>query len=107
MLRILATFIFVFCFSGCSLFIEKVPPLKLNLNPPPPLQLKKIEFIVITKESSQIIFDLAKNESDYVIIGLTDEGYRNLSLNLRDIANYIIYQNKVISSYKDFYEKTR
>ena len=41
---------------------------------------------------------------DPVLFGLTDEGYEALSKNFAQIRAYMLQQDEIIKSYKEYYE---
>ena len=78
---------------------------KLNLEPTEPLQLKKVSWVVITEENYKEVFEaLTRRNKNLVLFGLTDDDYEALSFNLMAIRNYIILNNDIITSYKQYYE---
>ena len=78
----------------------------LALADPKPLELQDIDWIIITKENSDEVFEKIKNDKngDYALFALTDNGYEKLALNFADIRNKIAEQRQIILSYKDYYE---
>lgn len=81
---------------------EKV---KLNLQEPPAVSTRKVEWFVITPDNANEIFaELEKKKYDVVLFGLTDDGYENLSLNMAELRAYILKQRAVLKAYKDYYE---
>jgi len=102
--------IFVGLLASCyskpiSIITEETirPPLSLNL--PPPIELKNMEFYILKRENALKIFDkLEKNKKAPIIIGMSVEDYKNLAMNLDDLNHYIAQQNKIIDSYKKYYE---
>lgn len=98
---------FISCY-GCStkeIEIASIPVKKEALNIPNPeaLKLTNIEWIVITSENSDEVFKKLK-DYNYVLFGITDKGYENLSNNFLLIQNYILEQKTIIESYKKYYE---
>lgn len=78
---------------------------KLNLQEPPAVSTRKVEWFVITPENANEIFaELEKKKYDVVLFGLTDDGYENLSLNMAELRSYILKQRALIKSYKEYYE---
>jgi hypothetical protein len=110
--------IFLPLLSGCAtfgLFGKKVEPIEvktvavertpLNLREPAPLRPKPLEWVVITPENAEEVWKkLRENNTNLVIIGLTDDGYENLSITMAEIRNHIHYQNSIIQKYKEYYE---
>jgi Leucine-rich repeat (LRR) protein len=78
---------------------------KLNLEEQPPLKLKNVSWIVITEENYKEVFELLESrKKNLILFGLTDDDYESLSYNLMAIRNYIILNNEIIKSYKQYYE---
>ena len=61
----------------------------LALEDPTPLELQDVDWIIITKENADEVFEKIKNEKngDYALFALTDNGYEKLALNFADIRN--------------------
>ena len=78
----------------------------LALEDPKPLELQDIDWIIITKENADEVFEKIKNDKngDYALFALIDNGYEKLALNFADIRNKIAEQRQIILSYKDYYE---
>ena len=78
----------------------------LALADPKPLDLQDIDWIIITKDNADEVFEKIKNDKngDYALFALTDNGYEKLALNFADIRNKIAEQRQIILSYKDYYE---
>ena len=78
----------------------------LNLQDPVPLKLQDVEWIIITKENAEEVFEKVKNDKngDYALFALTDTGYEKLALNFADIRNKLAEQRQIILSYKEYYE---
>ena len=76
------------------------------LDMPAPLELQDVDWIIITKDNAEEVFEKIKNEKngDYALFALTDNGYEKLALNFADIRNKIAEQRQIILSYKDYYE---
>ena len=78
---------------------------KLNLSEPNAVNLKDVNFLIITEQNSNVVFkQLETSNKDKVLIGLTDEDYIKMSENLLELKRYIIEQRKIINSYKEYYE---
>jgi hypothetical protein len=104
--------------SGCAsfgFFGKKVEPIQvqtvavertpLNLREPTPLKPKPLEWVVITPENAEEVWaKLRSNNSNVVIIGLTDDGYENLSITMAEIRNHMLTQSNIIKKYKEYYE---
>ena len=78
----------------------------LAIENPAPLELQDIDWIIITKDNADEVFEKIKNEKngDYALFALTDNGYEKLALNLADIRNKLAEQRQIILSYKEYYE---
>ena len=78
----------------------------LALENPAPLELQDIDWIIITKDNAEEVFEKIKNEKngDYALFALTDNGYEKLALNFADIRNKLAEQRQIILSYKEYYE---
>jgi len=83
---------------------KKREPLALDM--PTPLELQDVDWIIITKENAEEVFEKVKNNKngDYALFALTDEGYEKLALNFADIRNKLAEQRQIILSYKEYYE---
>lgn len=108
-----------FLLSGCASFDffggPSVKPIevktvqqdkiKLNLQEPPSVEPRKIQWFIITPENAEEVFaELERKKYDVVLFGLTDDGYENLSMNMAELRAYILKQRSVIKGYKDYYE---
>ncbi len=78
----------------------------LDLNAPKPLELQDVDWIIITKDNAEEVFEKIKNEKngDYALFALTDNGYEKLALNFADIRNKLAEQRQIILSYQEYYE---
>ena len=78
----------------------------LALADPAPLQLQDVEWIIITKDNAEEVFEKIKNDKngDYALFALTDTGYEKLALNFADIRNKLAEQRQIILSYREYYE---
>lgn len=104
--------------SGCSLLpkwgedvkpitvkTEAVARTPLNLPDPAPLKMREVQWLVITPENAEQIWQKLKDEKkDLMLIALTDEGYEMLAMNIAEIKNLIAQQRSVIIKYKEYYE---
>ena len=78
----------------------------LAIENPAPLELQDIDWIIITKDNAEEVFEKVKNDKngDYALFALTDTGYEKLALNFADIRNKLAEQRQIILSYKEYYE---
>ena len=82
--------------------VERQP---LGLEKPEIRQLEKLKWIIITSENADEVFKKLKEGGiDPVLFGLTDEGYEALSKNFAQIRAYMLQQDEIIKSYKEYYE---
>jgi hypothetical protein len=77
---------------------EYVTPPKPIVPKPDVLNLREIEFIVVTPENAEEVF--ANLDTDKALIALTDEGYEKLSLNIGDIRALVQQYKTIISVYE-------
>jgi hypothetical protein len=120
-LQILTISLLLISLSGCasfSLFGSRVKPVqietkavertRLDLPMPAPLQPRSPQWILITPENSEQIWEKLKAENkDLVLFGLTDDGYEELSINMVEIRNFIASQRQIIIKYKEYYESEK
>ena len=102
--------------TGCgSLFGARVKPIEivskpiermpLNLAQPTPLKLKRIEWIVITPNNVDSVFEkLANEKQNQVLFAVTDQGYMELAMTMMEIRNFINTQRQIVIQYKQYYE---
>ena len=119
-ISLIATFLLPLI-SGCSILPRwgsDVKPIevktvaqektRLNLKEPAPLEARDVQWIVITPENAESVFQRLRDENiDVVLIGLTDVGYEQLSLTMAEIKNYIAQQKAIIVKYKEYYEPAK
>lgn len=105
MMKKIVSSLILLSLSACSVFSKDVVELKekpvLNLDSSNYLDsLNDVTFIVLDKNTCQNKFNQKK-----VLIAMTIDNYRNLSLNQNILKNYIIVQKEIIEQYKRYYEK--
>lgn len=84
--------------------LERVP---LDLPPVDVLKLDDVNWIIVTEENVQSVWeDLEKKKYSVVIFGLTDKGYEDLSVNVAKLKKLVQQQKAVIAAYKKYYEQT-
>ena len=77
----------------------------LAIEDPAPLELQDIDWIIITKDNADEVFEKIKaGGGEYSLFALTDKGYEKLALNFAEIRNKLAEQRQIILSYKDYYE---
>ena len=70
------------------------------------LRIRKVEWIVVTPENAEKVFEEIKNTGRPVtLFALTDKGYENLGLNLSDLRAYIQQQQVIIAAYENYYKQ--
>lgn len=105
----------VILLSGCSIFREPVKQIetvkvevekpRLSLPNPQPLDLRDVEWVVVTRENAEQVFaELEKKGEPIAIFGLTTQGYEALSLNIADIKTYLGTQKEILLQYREYYE---
>jgi hypothetical protein len=100
--------------SGCSTPVKRIEvsttPVerpKLELPEADELNLKEIDWIVVTEDNYEEVFDKIKSSGRPVaLFALTDQGYENISVNFSAIRSYIQQQQAIIIAYKNYYEKS-
>ena len=104
--------------TGCSLFGGRTKPIeviteeqereKLRLDLPPPLSASTAEWILITPENAEQVWDKLRSENKHtVLFALASEGYEKLSMGMVDIRNYIATQRMIIFKYQEYYESEK
>lgn len=74
---------------------------KLVVPKPDVLKTRQVQWIVVNQENAEQILN-----SNSVLFGLTETGYKNLSLNLNDLRTFIQQQQIVIAAYEEYYQST-
>tara|TARA_B100000963_G_C22557788_1_gene639825 strand:+ start:41 stop:496 length:456 start_codon:yes stop_codon:yes gene_type:complete len=100
--------------AGCSstprqieISAKPIEKPKLVLPPADELRLKDLEWVVINEENAQEVWErLKKDKKDPVLIGLTDDGYEILAMNISDIMKLLQQQKAIIAAYQSYYEKS-
>lgn len=94
--------------SGCAAKLSSPQKPKLDLPLVEPLVLENIHFVVIHKDNAHLVFDKMQKEGKApVLIGLSGTDYKNLSVNIQKIQNYLREQNKTLILYKEYYENSK
>ena len=68
---------------------------------PTPLNLRKVEWIVLTPNNMEKFFQ--ENPEITVLFAISAEGYQNTALNLAEIRVLVEEQKNIIAAYKDYY----
>ena len=81
------------------------PKTRLAIPSQEPVSTRKVQWFIITPENVEEVFSKLKSDNvSVVLFGLTDDGYENLALNLRELRAFIVREKAVIGAYKDYYE---
>ena len=84
--------------------VSKTP---LNLQNPDPLKLQDVEWIIITKDNANEIFERIKSAGgEYALFAVEDTGYEKLQINFTDIRNKHAEQRQLLLAYREYYEPT-
>ena len=82
--------------------VSKTP---LNLPNPDPLQLQNVEWIIITTDNANEIFERIKSAGgEYALFAVEDTGYEKLQINFTDIRNKLAEQRQLLLAYREYYE---
>ena len=100
--------------SGCSMTpkvkevaitttaIEKLP---LSLPNPQPLELQEVEWIIVTEENIEEVWQLLRDKNEGVaLFALRHGDYERLALNIKDIRATIGEYVVVLKQYREYYE---
>lgn len=82
---------------------EYVTPPKPIVPTPDVLDLRDVEFVVVTEENIDEIF--AKMKGDKVFFALTSDNYNKIALNLSDLRAYISQQKSIILLYENVWDE--
>ena len=107
LLRLLAVFL-----TSCGSSVQEikvttveVSKTPLNLPNPDPLQLQDVEWIIITKDNANEIFERIKSAGgEYALFAVEDTGYEKLQINFTDIRNKLAEQRQLLLAYREYYE---
>ena len=84
--------------------IEKKLP--LNIADPEPLQLEHIEWVIVTEENIQEVWDAIRDDNEGVaLFALRHGDYERLALNIADIRSVIGEYVIILKRYKEYYEE--
>jgi hypothetical protein len=100
--------------SGCTTPVKRIEvsttPVerpKLELPPADELNLKEVDWLVVTEDNIEEVFNEIRSTGRPVaLFALTDKGYENISVNFSAIRSYIQQQQAIIIAYKNYYEKS-
>ena len=84
---------------------QEVARVPLNLPDPAPVKPRTSEWILITPENAESVWQrLKENNTDLVLLGLTDDGYERLALDMAEIRTFIAQLRAVLDQYRRYYE---
>ena len=82
--------------------IEKLP---LSLPDPQALELQEVEWIIVTEENIEEVWQLLKDKNEGVaLFALRHGDYERLALNIKDIRATIGEYVVVLKQYREYYE---
>ena len=90
-MRKIILILFLCCICGCNSTSKRI---LLELPDPEPITMLDYNITVFT----------VNGEAKICVSG---EGYENMSKNMMELKRYIIQQNEIIKSYKNYYEKRK
>jgi hypothetical protein len=98
--------------AGCSskpapIVVDTRPTARppLVIQPVDPIVARKVEWIIVTPENVETVFEQLRTEGkDIVLFALTDDGYKDMSLNLADIQKLVRQQRSIIVAYERYYK---
>lgn len=66
---------------------------------------RTVEWVVVTPDNIEQVFkDLEDSGQHIVLIALTSDGYKRLSLNMADLLKLVQQQRAIIAAYQKYYE---
>lgn len=96
--------------SGCDTptltEISTVPVERPQLTVPQvdPVSLREVRWVVLTEENYQdVIAQFTAVGKPFVLFALTEDGYKNLAMNLTDLKGMIEQQQVIITAYDEYY----
>ena len=111
---VLLSLILVTFLTSCSgvkklqIFKTEVERQHLNLDNTPAPKLEELNWLIITSENAdEVMAKLEKDNIDPVLFGLTDEEYEKLAKNFAQIRAYIMKQNQILNTYREYYEEEK
>ena len=85
--------------------VEKLP---LNLPNPQPLELQEVEWIIVTEENIEEVWQLLRDKNEGVaLFALRHGDYEKLALNIKDIRATIGEYVIVLKKYREYYEEEK
>jgi Cys-tRNA synthase (O-phospho-L-seryl-tRNA:Cys-tRNA synthase) len=110
-MRITIIAVLILFLSGCGLFSK---PIEITTKPieMPKLILPNVdryshldvEWIIITPDNYEEVFqELNERDANVALIGVTDKGYENLSINTANMLKILRQYQAVVNAYKEYY----
>jgi len=86
---------------------KSIDPVPLVLPEVDVLELKDVQFYVVTEENYVKVFEeLRKKNYTPVIFGMSDDGYAEQAVNMAKILQLVQQQKAIIVAYKEYYNDT-
>jgi|TARA_R110001592_G_scaffold84988_3_gene251055 hypothetical protein len=83
---------------------KSIDPVPLVLPNVDVLELKDVQFYVVTEENYvQVFEELRKKKYSPVIFGMSDDGYAEQAVNMAKILQLVQQQKAIIIAYKEYY----
>ena len=88
-----------------STAIEKLP---LSIPNPQPLELQEVEWIIVTEENIEEVWQLLKDKNEGVaLFALRHGDYERLALNIKDIRAQLGEYIVILKKYREYYESDK
>ena len=107
----------MFLLSGCSMTpkvkevaitttaVEKLP---LSLSNPQPLELQEVDWIIVTEENIEEVWQLLRDKNEGIaLFALRHGDYARLALNIKDIRAQIGEYVVILKQYREYYESDK
>ncbi len=86
-----------------SKVVEKLP---LNMSVPKPLELQDVNWLIVTEENIDEVWQLLKDDNEGVALFALRKGdYERLAINIKEIRALLGEYIVVLRAYKDYYEE--
>ena len=88
-----------------STAIEKLP---LSIPNPQPLELQQVEWIIVTEENIEEVWQLLKDKNEGIaLFALRHGDYERLALNIKDIRAQLGKYIVILKQYREYYESDK
>ena len=85
--------------------VEKLP---LSISNPQPLELQEVDWIIVTEENIEEVWQLLRDKNEGVaLFALRHGDYERLALNIKDIRAQIGEYVVILKQYKEYYESDK